>query len=149
MKQVKRISSVRGFTLIELMITVAILGILLGIAVPNYMEYIRKGKRSEAKTALMESAQALERNYSVRGTYLNDDGDDLADVIIAQAPSTGTANYTIAASGTPTATTFTLQATRTGSMAGDACGDFTITHTGEQGLVNHTKSVEESMEECW
>lgn len=58
-----------GFTLAELMITVAIIGILSAFAYPSYMDFVRKGRRTEAKAALMESMQLFERHYSQVNTY--------------------------------------------------------------------------------
>lgn len=133
----------KGFTLIELMIVVAVIGILAMIAYPSYSEYVKRGKRAEAKAALMEGAQALERYYSSNGTYLK--GNSLADVFALKVPGSGTANYNIAVQGTPTATSFTLQATRATSMANDPCGDFRIAHTGARTLDDATRTAAE----CW
>jgi len=58
-----------GFTLIELMLTVAILGILASIAIPAYNNYVREADRSVAKTDLLEIAQIMERNFTVNRTY--------------------------------------------------------------------------------
>lgn len=136
--------SSKAFTLIELMIVLVVIGILAAIAYPNYTEHVRRGKRAEAKAALMEGAQALERYYSTHGSYLDANG-NFAAVFAGQAPASGAANYTLAAQGAPTATTFQLRATRTGSMAGDPCGDFQISHTGARTLANATRTVAQ----CW
>jgi len=133
----------RGFTLIEIMIVVVILGIIASIALPNYQEYVRKGNRTEAKSALLEAAQALERYYSVNGTYLS--GSALASVYKTSVPPGGTALYTIAVVGTPTADTYTLQASRAGTMGGDPCGNYRISHTGVKTLDGASKSLAE----CW
>lgn len=60
---------IRGFTLIEVMIVVAIVAILAAIAMPSYQEYLRKGKRAEARAALMELMQQQERYATQRNTY--------------------------------------------------------------------------------
>jgi type IV pilus assembly protein PilE len=133
-----------GFTLIELMMAVAIIGILIAIAYPNYMEYLARGKRAEAKAALMEGAQRLERYFAVQGTYL-DAANNLAAVFPTQVGEAGRPHYTIAASGNPSATRFVLRATRAGSMQADECGDFQISHTGAQTLANNTRTVAQ----CW
>ena len=136
--------SSKAFTLIELMIVIVVIGILAAIAYPNYTEHVRRGKRAEVKAALMEGAQALERYYSTHGSYLDSEG-NFADTFATQAPAPGAANYTIAAQGAPTATTYQLRATRTGSMANDPCGDFQISQTGERTLANATRTAAQ----CW
>lgn len=134
----------QGFSLIELMIVIALIGILAAIAYPNYMEYLNRAKRAEAKTALLEGAQALERYYSIHGSYL-DAGGNLAAVFAVQVPGGGPANYTLAAEGVATATSFMLQATRISRMAGDPCGDYRIAHTGAQTLNDATRTAAS----CW
>lgn len=139
------LSKVKGFTLIELMIVIVIIGILAAIGYPGYAEYISRGKRAEAKAALLEAAQNLERNYSINGTYLNSGGTALAAVFATAVPANGAAYYNIAVTGTATRNSFILRATRAGSMANDGCGNFEISHTGARTLNSNTKSLEA----CW
>ena len=71
----------RGFTLIELMIVVAIVAILAAIAYPSYQEHVRKTRRAQAKTDMMETVQQLERRFSARNSYETPDGQDDQDII--------------------------------------------------------------------
>lgn len=135
-----------GFTLIEIMIVVALMGIFAMVAVPAYTEYIAKSRRGAAIAGLLEAAQALERYYSVNGHFTETrGGNTLPDVFTVAAPPSGTTFYTIAAIGAATDETFTLRATRAGAMAGDACGDFQITQSGTRSLSDNTRPVED----CW
>jgi type IV pilus assembly protein PilE len=137
----------RGFTLIELMIVVAIVAILAGIAYPSYREFVRRSDRADARTALLENAQFLERNFTVSNSYNKDSaGNDLDSTAlpVKQSPRNGAAKYNITIDAA-TATAFTLKATPTGSMAGDACGTFKLAHTGQKTLAGNTKSVAD----CW
>lgn len=135
-------SRASGFTLIEVMVVLAIVAILAAIVTPTYKEHIAKGRRGEAMSSLMEGAQALERYYSANGSYLK--GANLATVFPTNVPATGTAYYNIAAT-LEAANTFTLRATRVGVMANDECGDFEITQSGARQLNGNTKA----MEQCW
>lgn len=125
----------RGFTLIELVMTFLIISVLAAIAIPKYQEYVAKGKRSAALTSLLEASHQLERYYSANGTYLN--AGALAGVYTATVGSAVGPDYAIV----PTAfaqNTFTLQATRAGSMASDRCGDIQVDQAGNQLVVNYS-----------
>jgi type IV pilus assembly protein PilE len=149
----------RGFTLIELMITVAIVGILAAIAYPSYREYVAKSRRAEVQALLMQSSQWMERFYAENYSYsTNTAGVAVTDATMfparySQSPASGTAAYLITV--TPTATTFTVTATRTGTMAADKCGNFQITHTGVKQLASGTYSSAAgatqvaAMQSCW
>lgn len=120
-----------GFTLIELMIAIVIIGVLAAIAVPTYQEYIKKSRRAEAAAVLTEAAQQLEVYYSQNGRYCDTSAcANIAPVIQTTVPAGGTAYYNVGASAI-TATSYTLNATPVGGMAGDECGTFTITQTGQ------------------
>lgn len=117
-----------GFTLIELMIAIAVVGILAAIAMPSYTQYILRANRTEAKAILMESAQYMERYFTTNNTYVG------AAVLSAVSPkgATGSAiKYNISFSAGPTASAFTLQAETAGSQDNDTtCGDLTLSNTG-------------------
>ncbi|URM29763.1 prepilin-type N-terminal cleavage/methylation domain-containing protein [Pseudomonas frederiksbergensis] len=126
----------RGFTLIEIMIVIAIIGIVITIGYPSLTEYVKKGRRTEVAGLLSEQAQILERFYSKNNVYTN-----------ATGLSSGNDFYTI----TPTLTdqTFLLTATRKAgsTMASDKCGDFTLTNTGVRSMVNATSGL--TTKDCW
>lgn len=132
-----------GITLIELLVVVAIVGILASLAYPSYQDYIRRAGRAEAEGILLESAQFMERNYTVSNNYSVDATGTAIAVPFAQSPKSGTAKYNITfAAGTPTTNTYTLQATPTGTMTGDTCGTLTLDQTG-------TKGAGGAVADCW
>lgn len=99
----------KGFTLIELMIVVAVIAILASIAFPSYQEYILRAKRGDGKVALLSAVLAQEKYRANHITYAS----DLADLGLDGTSPDG--NYTIAiTAGSATATTFTITATPSG-----------------------------------
>lgn len=132
----------QGFTLIEVMIVVALVGILAAIAMPSYTEYIQRGHRAEARAGLLQAQQWLERAATATGTY----------PLTAEFPDTlkkvPSDRYEISLES-PTddddddaGRTYTLTATPKGAQATDPCGNYTVTQSGERGAKG-------AVTECW
>lgn len=114
-----------GFTLIEVMITVAIIAILAAIAYPSYQDQVRKGRRGDAKAVMLDLTQQLERRYTTDRDYTN-----LTAVCGAtvNSPTNGAARYLV--DTVCTAGTYTVTATPQGTQASDLCGTMSVAHTG-------------------
>ena len=130
-----------GFTLIELMIVVAIVGILSAVAYPSYTEYVRRGHRADARAGLLQAQQWLERAATATGSY------PTALPATLTWANDSTKRYTISIGGPATTSTFTLTATPKGAQVGDKCGNFTVTHTGLRGAKGVTTG--NIVTECW
>lgn len=142
-------SPAAGFTLIELMITIAVVAILAVVALPSYQQYLMRSARADAKSVLMESAGQLERDYTANGCYHRTDGDcaNAAATVaapFAQSPKAGTARYTISFTAIA-AQGYTLQAQPTGAQTGESCGNLTLTQTGQMAVSGSGATVAE----CW
>lgn len=132
-----------GFTLLEVMVVIAIIAILTAFAVPSYTDSVTRSHRSEARSTLVQAAQFMERVRTERNSYAPGGAAPALPANLAQVPATGPARYTLAVGGA-TATTYTLTATPVGAMAGDGCGNLSIDNTG---LRSHTGSKTHAY--CW
>ena len=130
----------RGFTLIELMVVLVIIVLLSAVAYPSYSSQITKSRRSDAKQALVELAQKLERYYSERSTYA---GATLGAGGIYSA--TSPAGYYALSIVTQTASGFTISAAPAGTQTGDACGSFGYDQAGNKSVSGGSLSVSS----CW
>ena len=136
---------IRGFTLIELMVTVAIVAVLAAIALPSYATYIARARRADARGQLVQATQFMQRFFAANDSFSNDRaGNNVIDQIPAslkQSPADSAKLYDLAIPlGSAPLTnpmSFTLQMVpvATGTMAQDACGTFTLTSTGVRGVV--------------
>ena len=123
----------KGFTLIELMITVAVIGILAAVALPSYNQYVARAKRAEARAEVLRAEGWMERYFTENNRYSSTAAAPTTNPTafttnFGTVPKSGTAYYNI--SLTVSSTGYTITATRTGSMASDGCGDYTKTNTG-------------------
>ncbi len=146
----------QGFTLIELMVTIAIIGILASIAIPSYQDSVNKSRRADVKAVLLGLANAMERHFTETNNYCDVGGGGGAIIASCGDPltiDTGTpnVNYTIPAAtatfytitiNTATANTYKLQAVPAGPQAGDKCGTLFLEHTGAK--TNSTSATD-----CW
>lgn len=152
----------KGFTLIEVMIVVAIIGVLASIAYPSYREYVAKARRAEAKTTLIAAQQWMERFYSENFRYdRNSGGAKVTDASqfparfsVSPPPGQGSAMYDITVVVTDgTRDVFSVKAQRkTGSsMAADRCGDLTIDHLNRRVVTNYTgfSTAAAALDYCW
>ncbi len=140
-----------GFNLIELMIVVAIIGIIAAVAYPAYQQQLRDSRRADCAGALTSLGSSMERFFTVNNTYLGagaGGGNTGAPTIFSTTcPVDGgeaTYNLTIQAA---TASTYSVQAAPVGRQASDKCGTLTLTNTGLKGVSGASAGV--TWQECW
>ena len=137
----------QGFSLIELLIAVAIIGILAAIAIPMYSDYVTRSRRADGQASLMQAAQDLERCYNHFSSYnsVDDSGDYYCKVtpqLLADPwKDSGKNFYKI--KGTIGSTTFTLTGTPQNTHADADCDELTLTHLGVQSATGP------DTDSCW
>ena len=133
----------QGFSLIELMIAVVIVGILAAVALPMYSDYVTRSRRADGQATLMQVAQELERCYTQFSKYNDNSCSVVSSSTVNETSDQGF--YVISASGgNLTESTFTLTATPQNEQADDTdCTALTLTHLGEESATG------DDPESCW
>ncbi len=150
-----------GFTLIELMITVAIVAIIASIALPSYQTTVAKSRRADAKVALMGFANAMERHLTINNTFCNaadgsgsdtcgDGGNNdrgAPSIFSNRSPSDGNTIYYNLTISLVSASSYTLLATPVNGQTGD--GILTLTHTGVRAWDKDGSNSIDAGEQTW
>ena len=129
-KAVSGVTKRSGFTLVELMIVIAIVAILVSIALPNYQESVRKARRADAQTDLLEFSNTAERVFTVTNSYATTALPANSDFYVYSFPLA------------ITATTYSIRATPTTAQSADACGAMSMNQAGQRSKTG-------SLAGCW
>lgn len=139
----------QGFTLLEVMIVVAMIAILASVALPSYESYMRKTRRIDAKNALLDLAMRQEKFYSINNKY-SATATDLSYSALPYAVSSSGSNsfYDLSVALSPDTQSYLATATPKGPQLNDAdCYAFTIANTGQRGNLKNTTTL--SPDKCW
>lgn len=143
------VGRVHGFTLIDLLIAMAVVAILTAIAIPSYQSYIMKSRRSDAKTALLDLASREERYLSLNPTGYTNVAANLSYAAFPVNLGTGlTPDYQLSVVNA-TATSYLLQAVPQGTQANDACGTYTLDNLGNQLNIYPAGNPAQVIASCW
>lgn len=124
-----------GMTLTELMVVVAIIGILAAIVYPSYQRYVIRANRVDAQAVMLGNVQFMERYFTSNTSY--------EDAVLPETVS-GSGKHTISFDGAPTDTEFTIRAVPVDGYSDAECGTMTIDQTGAK-----TESGSGSLSDCW
>ncbi|MES2042017.1 MAG: type IV pilin protein [Pseudomonadota bacterium] len=139
-----------GFTLIEMLIVVVILGILAAISIPAYTDNVRRSRRADARSVLMQNSQFMQSFFTVNDRYdkMRDNTAVALPMLVSPVGSSGaTVDYDISFAVAPTATTYSVRAVPKagGRMATDGCGTYVINEVGARSNVGNTLTTDT----CW
>jgi type IV pilus assembly protein PilE len=135
----------RGFTLIELMIALAIVAIVAALAYPSYREQVRKSRRADAEQALLQLQHFMERNYTEANRYDEDPAGNAIALPFTESPLDGATKYYDLQLTAVGVNNYTLDAAPKGGMAGDKCGTLRLLNTGVKQVVGGSAPVDY----CW
>lgn len=135
----------KGFTLLEVMIVVAIIGILAAIAFPSYDEYVKRGNRAEGMAQLNDIAARQERYYAQTHTYVTSSADleKLGLEVDSGSVSSATGKYAVSVAKVADDGGYTLTATQ--NFGDTKCGNLTLNAQGTKGRSGSVKSIND----CW
>ncbi|WP_261843469.1 type IV pilin protein [Aliamphritea ceti] len=143
----------KGFSLLELMIAVAIVGIISALAYPSYIEYVKDTRRANATLALMSLAGDMERYYTTESSYVGAASGALPAIPLfgpayspVDATNAAAAEYNLRITSAAV-DGFIIQAQRTGVQIGDDCGNFQLTQTGAKTIFNQATGLTSA--DCW
>lgn len=131
----RQTQAVKGFTLTELIITMALIALLTAIAIPSYQTYVIRSNRSDAESQLLQLGQAMERYYTANDSYLTTSGGIPSPSSLgpySQSPATGTAVYNITITDDTTATYYKLKASPDSHGINKSDGDLTLDSIGNK-----------------
>jgi type IV pilus assembly protein PilE len=131
-----------GFTLIELMITVAIVGILAAIAYPSYTQYVERARRADAAAVLVEAAQFMERRFTETRSYAS----VTLPASLSKAPREGNSWYDISVATTGGGSEFLLTAAPKSGWTPKNCASLTLSSLGEK---KTTAAAPDTAASCW
>ena len=131
-----------GFTLIEVMIVVAIIGILAAIAYPSYDEYVKRANRAEGQALLSDASARQERYFAQNNVYITKSA-DIAKLGVKGGNKSETGKYTLTASKVDGDGGYTLTATQ--GFKDAKCGNLTLDALGKKGRTGSDKSIQD----CW
>lgn len=147
---IRRKAGQSGFTLMEVMVTLAIVGIVTAIAYPSYRDNTRRGSRADARGLLLEDAQYMERFFNENNAYnlsVAGSAPVLPRTVVPIGATGAKVNYTISLTAV-SASAFTLTATAQNSQVNDDCKNLTITNLGQKSTTG-TLTGNMTSDLCW